>query len=452
MYKLHKLTTAILLCLQLSLLAQEKWTLDTCVEYALEHNLKLNDLTYDTASNKENYRQAYRELFPTISADASYNIRGGRSIDPNTNQISTSNFFSNNYSLNAQIDLFRGFKKLNTITVTRFLYKATQKGKQQEKYLLAFRVMSAFFDVLFNQELINISKEQVNLSESNYNFIKRQIELGLKAKADLYESESALISDQLTQIQNENNLKAAKLKLMQEMNLENSTDITINSFHNALEESYEKQPKFQADSVYQKALTFIPSIQSEELKVKAAEKDIAVARGDLYPSLSLYAGYETGYFETNVNDEGNVIPFRTQIDNNASQYIGISISIPISNRWSSRSNIKQKKISLSKATNNLKLQKQILNNTIQEAVRSYEASLIEYKQSKQSEVSAENAFKIAQKRYEKGLISILELNQSKNLFATAQNKNIQVKFKLKVQKKTLDFYKGIPVFNIIDNE
>jgi outer membrane protein TolC len=100
------------------------------------------------------------------------------------------------------------------------------------------------------------------------------------------------------------------------------------------------------------------------------------------------------------------------------------------------------------ATNNLDIQKQELQKLIQELVQLYEASKVEYNQTKQSEASHLLAFTIAQKKYDKGLISTLNLYQSKNLYSNAQNENLQVKLKLKVQRKTLDFYNGLPVFNI----
>ena len=72
----------------------------------------------------------------------------------------------------------------------------------------------------------------------------------------------------------------------------------------------------------------------------------------------------------------------------------------------------------------------------------------EYEQSNLRRDSQQVAFDIAQKRYEKGLISIIELNQSKNLLANAQNEFLQVRLRSKINKSTLDFYKGLPVFNI----
>jgi outer membrane protein TolC len=436
-----------ILIISLTSYAQNSWSLDDCVDYALTHNLKLNDLNYSTKSNKESYRQSFRELLPTVTANSSYNIQYGRSIDPNNNAIVSTDFFSNNYYINGSITIFQGFQKLNKIASSKFLYEATQDEALQEKYLLAFRVMSAFYDVQFYEGLAEISKEQVNISLSNFNLVEKQIELGLKAGADKYEAESILIGDKLLVTQSENKLKAAKLKLIQEMNLENIVDIKINML-DAVVTKEEIIQEMEVDSIYNKALSIMPIIKAQENRVKAAKKEVSFAKGNLYPSLSLSAGYGTGFFETNVDASGSVIPFNTQIKDNASQFIGLSLRIPISERWSSRSQIKQQKIALMQAANNLDIQKQELQKLIQELVQSYEATKAEYKQTKQSEASRLLAFTIAQKKYDKGLISTLYLYQSKNLYANAQNENLQVKLKLKVQTKTLDFYNGLPVFNI----
>lgn len=446
MNKLQKIIVPLIFLIGVTSYSQN-WTLDACIDYALEHNLKLNNLNYTVKATKESYRQSFRELLPSISANSSYYIQYGRSVDPNNNEIISNDFFSNNYSIDASISIFKGFQKQHKIKASKLIYKASQEETIQEKYLLAFRVMSAFYDVQFFEGLLQISKNQVEISLSNFNLVEKQIELGLKAGSDKYEAESMLIADKLIVTQSKNNLQAAKLRLIQEMNLENAVDIKINSSE-IIDFKKEQILKTEATIVYNKALTFIPIIKAQELKVKAAEKDISIAKGNLYPSLSFLAGYGTGYYETNINALGGIIPFRTQIKDNASQYIGISLSIPISERFSMRSQIKQQKIVLMQEANNLDIQKQELNKMIQELVQNYEATKVEFEQTKQSEASHLLAFNIAQKKYDKGLISALDLYQSKNLYTNAQNENLQVKLKLKVQEKTLDFYMGLPVFNI----
>lgn len=448
MYKFRTIFIIPFLFICTTLYSQEDWTLNNCITYGLLHNLKLKDLNYTINSKKENYKQSYRELFPRISANSNYNVMYGRSVDPNNNQIVSSNFFSNNYAINADINIFNGFQKLNTITATKFLYKAAKEENLQEKYLLAFRIMSAFYDVDFYESQLQISSEQLSISTTNVNLVKKQIELGIKAGADLYEAESILSGDKLAVIQNKNNLDVAKLKLLQEMNLNNQKNIDINTLDHEIVLSQNQAHKNDIDSIYSKALTFIPTIKAQEFRVNAAKKELAISRGHLYPSLSFFAGYGTGFFETNIDASGKVIPFRTQIKDNASQFIGISLSIPISERWRNRSQIKQQKIAFLRAENNLSMQKQELNKIIQELIQGYNATLTEYEQTGQNVTAHLLTFKTAQKKYEKGMISILELNQAKNLYAKAQNENLQVKLKLKVQQKTLNFYKGLPIFNI----
>ena len=158
--------------------------------------------------------------------------------------------------------------------------------------------------------------------------------------------------------------------------------------------------------------------------------------------------YNTGYFETNRNPLGETIKFNDQIEGNASQYVGLSLNIPILNKWRNRSNISQQKIQALTEINNLNIQKQELNNLIQQLVQEYDASQAELVLTELNEEARELSFNTAQKRYDKGLISAIELFQAKNLYSAAQNQNLQVQLRLEVQKKTLEFYQGIPVFNI----
>lgn len=428
------------------MVSQQKWSLDDCVTYALQHNLQLNDFKYNELSDRETYRQSIRNLLPSVNGATNYVVNFGRSTDPFTNDVVTTDFFSNNYSLESSVDLFQGFQKLNSIQASKFLLKATKEEVLQQKYLLAFRVMQAFYDIRFFEGLVAISKEQLAVSQSNYDLVGKQIELGLKAEADLYEAESLLLSDKLNLTQGENRLVSAKLKLIQEMNLKDEVDISLQA---ELGQIFPDQKMaVRSDSIFREAKGFMPIIKAQELRAKAAQKQVAAARGALYPSLSLFGGVGTGYFETTRDSLGETIAFRDQFRDNTFQFVGFSLNVPISNGWSARSRVKQRKIEHMRAQNNLEVQEQLLYQTIQQLVQQYDALIVEYEQSNQK-VKAQNlAFAIAKKRYEKGLINALELFTAKNLLASAQNENLQVRLRSEVNKSTLDFYRGLPVFNI----
>lgn len=438
--------TSLFLITSVVAFSQKLWTLEACVDYAIEHNLQVKNTTYNNDSSKESYRQSVRDLLPTVSGSADYTIRYGRSADPQTNDFVNTDFFSNNYSLNANLDLFRGFQKLNTIRASKFIYKATQEDILQEKFLLAFRVMSAYYDIKFFEGLVANSLEQLEISQGNYDLVAKQVELGLMAGADLYEAESNLLGDKLLLTQNRNQLTNAKLVLIQEMNWTGASDIQLQETMG--QEMAAMEERISLDSLYKTARDFVPLVKSQEYRVTAAKKQMQATRGSLYPSLSLFAGYGTSYFETNVDQNGEVIPFKTQFTDNQSKFVGAQLNIPISSGWSNHSRVKQQKIAYMQAKNNLEIQEQELFQLLQQLVQDNRALIAEYEQSAKQVESQKIAFDIAQKRYEKGLINALELFQAKNLYGVAQNQNLQVGLRLKVNQSTIDFYNGLPIFNI----
>jgi outer membrane protein TolC len=430
-----------------SLQAQDGWSLEECVAYALVHNLEIKDFDYAAQAGNENYRQSIRSLLPRVSASSNYTINYGRSTDPFTNDVVTTEFFSNSYSLGASMDLFQGFLKMNAIKTSRFVYQANLQESLQQKYLLAFRVMRAFYDVRFFEELVAVNSGQVEVSQANYNLVKRQIELGLKAGADLYESESLLLSDKLLLTQSKNQLEVAKLQLMQAMNLDNKGHFSI-----AGKKQSGDLPQLiqtiNGDAVYDQAESFLPLLKAQKFRVNAAQKQVDVSRAALYPSLSMFANVGTGYFQTTRDSLEQTIDFKNQIQNNVFRAVGLRLSIPISGGWASRSRVKQSKIALLREENNLQMQKQEVYNDIQQLVVENKALQNEYAQSLQKVKAQELTFTIAQRKYEKGLFSILELTSAKNLFSAAQNENLEVRLRLEVNKSTIDFYRGLSLFNI----
>ncbi len=443
-FKIH-ITTLVLL-VSLTGLGQKTWTLDECVAYAIDHNLQVKNTTFNEDASKESYRQSIRNLLPNVTGFSDYRFSTGLSEDPTTGVLVNNEFYSTNYSINANIDLFQGFQKLNNIKASKYIYRATQEDVLQEKFLLAFRVMSAFYDIKFNEGLVANSKEQLRISQSNYDLVKRQVELGLMAKADLYEAESNLLGDELLVTQNQNLLALSKLTLLQEMNLTEEESIELQDTFDPISE--ELTYGFSVDSVYGVARSFVPLVKAQNLRVKAAKKQLQATRGGLYPSISLIAGMGTRFSETNVDDNDEIISFRDQLNDNLARFVGAELRIPLSLGWANRSNVKQQKIAFQQAQNNLEIQEQVLFQLLQQLVQTNNALIAEYEQSNKRMEAQELAFSIAQKRYEKGLINAIDLFQAKNLYGVAQNENLQVGLRLKVNKSTLDFYNGLPVFNL----
>ena len=443
---MRRLVYLLSLLLTTTLWAQKDWSLQECVAYAVENNLQLRDFELTAASNQETQRQAVRNLLPIINGFADYTVNFGRSINPEDNSFVNTEFFSSNFSLQSSLDLFQGFQKINNLKASSYLHKAAKEETTQQKYLLAFRVMSAYYDILFIEGLVTIAEEQVQISQDNFALVTKQVDVGLMAKADLYEAESLLLNDQLSLTQNINRLQAAKLTLIQAMNLEGESDISLQS--ELMNEESAAESARRSEDIYEEAKGFLPSVKAQEYRVKAAKKQLAAARGALFPSLSLNGGIGTGYFETIRDTSGITIPFRDQIRDNTFKFVGLSLNAPIFSGWANRSRIKQQKIALERAENNAKITEQELFQIIQQLVQERDALAVETAQTAKAVELQRVAFSVAQKRYEKGLINAIELGRAKNLYITAQNQELQARLRSQVNYSTLSFYKGLPTFNI----
>jgi outer membrane protein len=426
--------------------AQKQWTLNECIEYALKNNLDIESYALTNETNRERLEQSKKNRLPYIDAGSRYSINYGKSVDPNTNAVTINNFASNSYSVQGGISLFEGFIRNNHIAWSRFTYLA---GLEQQRTLetdIAFEVMNAFHNSLYFKGLLKIVNEQKELSELNLEKVKKEVEVGIGAKTEVLEIEARLAEEELQAIRTRNYLRASLLELKKAMNFPVSEELHLLETNDI--DTIESAIFENADSVYSLALEHLPAVKAKHQQLKAVEKSLAVAKGSLYPSLSLYGGYYTGFYETNTDNLGNIISFKNQFKNNASQSVGISLSIPVFNRWKNRSEIKINKLELEKERVNLDNYKNQLYYEIESYCQELSAMSAEYIQAKKQTESNRLAFEVAEKKKEQGLFNIIDLYTSKNLLSNAQSELLRTKLQFLLKRKTIDFYLGKPVFDI----
>ncbi|MCL2728076.1 MAG: TolC family protein, partial [Bacteroidales bacterium] len=199
------------------------------------------------------------------------------------------------------------------------------------------------------------------------------------------------------------------------------------------------------DSLYMIALERIPHNESSELAVKQAKAMLAVQRGLLFPSLSVGADISSRFFNTYRNESGATIPFGTQLSNNASEYVGLTLRIPIFNGLSRASNMQRAKQNLRIAEANHSDLLQEVYKEVQKAVQSLNASVKAYEQALKQERARELAYQINVKKYDEGLISIIELYTSANMLLGAKIETIGNRMKMNAQRRIVAYYEGIPL-------
>lgn len=429
-----------------SAFAQKQWTLDECIQYALENNLDIETQTIVNVIDKEQLTQSKRNRLPSIGANSGYHINYGKSIDPNTNDLKNNSFASNSFSLNSSLTIFNGFIKNNQIAYNRFVHLAGIEDKKTVKIEIAFEVMNAFHNTLYYKGLFEIVSQQKELSELNLRKVKKQAEVGISAQTDILEIDARLADEELLVIRTQNNLKASLLNLKRAMNYPVADELEVNDIkNNVLFRTTELE---SAENVYSLALGHLPAVLAKNQQLNAFKKSVAISKGNLYPTLTLGADYSTGYYETRSDKLGNTISFKNQFKNNASQYLGVSLSIPVFNRWNARSNIKLQRLMLEKEKVSLENFKNQLYYEIESYCQELAAVSAEYTQAIKQTTSNELAFEVAKKKKEQGLISILDFYTSKNLLSNARSELLRTKLQYLLKRKTIDFYLGKPVFGV----
>ncbi len=444
MYRPLTIVLFILITSGPGLKAQEHWDLNRCIHYALENNLTHHLYALDEKTARIDATQSKLNILPAVSASSSAGVSYGRSVDPNSNDVTNTDFFNTSGSLGSSIGLFQGFIRLNRIAYTKFRFQAAQWKKINYQDDLAFDVLTAYFNVLYYQGLVEIAGEQLKLSENNVKKTETQIETGLKARTDLAEMQAAREKEMLTLIRTENTLEEVKLQLGQLMNL---TAEQLSSF---IIENEGEQPAamlsqtLAADSLFTSFVQFSPYVKMAQAELNAASKNVAMARGQYFPSVNLGADVNTVYSETNKGEGGKkTIPFRDQIDNNLGEYVGASLSIPIFGRNEVRNEVRKAKLAREQAETQLEQYRQTIYYELMNNSRELYALSREYGQTMKQLEANELAYKVAERKYDEGLIDVIELLTVKNRVGESKGQLLNARLQWHIKSRIIEFYKGI---------
>ncbi|HPD95735.1 MAG TPA: TolC family protein [Tenuifilaceae bacterium] len=421
---------------------QQKWTLNRCILYSINNNLDVKNAEYSEEIAKISYSQSKWSYLPNVYAGSSSGMQFGRSVDPSTYQIlKDTSYFTNSSYLEATLDLFNGFSQINKQLYQRFLLLSAQNSNQRLEDETAFSVMNAYYNVIYYEKLLSIAVEQEQLSKLNLKKTEAMVTAGLKSQADLLEIKANVAKDELFHIQTQNQVEAAKLNLRKAMNLTMDSTLDVDNKIDSI--FIINSTDVNGAELFTKFSSTSPQLNSLEYTWKASLKDISVRKAGYYPSLQLSASCGTGYYETLKDTNGVTYSFNNQYNKNLSNYVGVSISIPIFSRNEVRFRVKQAKLISEQNKNAYDKAKQNLQFEILENVNALIAASKEFEQLKEQQKADEMAFDAAQKKYNKGMLSVVDLFSAKNRLGLTEANLLKARLTLEVRKRNIDFYKGV---------
>lgn len=416
--------------------AQDQWSLERCIGYAIDNNISVKQQELSVEQQKNSYQQSRYSALPSVSAGLSQSFSFGQSTGSDNVNIKNNSASTSAY-ISASVTLFNGLSKYNQTKVNKLNYEAALQNLEQAKNNIALNITSAYLEVLLNKELLATAKEQLALTQEQLEINRKQVEAGTMAEGKLLETESQASSEELDVINRENSLWISKITLQQLLELPIADDFDV--VEPEIDMSKMTATLLSVDTVYQKAIEQRPEIKSRELAVESADRQIAIAKAQQYPSLSASAGYSNSYYKMSGMPNPS---FSNQIDDHGSKSIGLSLNIPIFNGMSSRTNVKNSKLNYQNSQMELQQAKNSLLKEIQQVYVNAVAAMKRYESSEKSVNSANESFRYIKEKFDLGIVTPYEYNESKNRLTQAQSTFIQAKYEYIFRVKILDFYYG----------
>lgn len=435
------ITTACIWCFY-SAQAQQL-TLEKCIDYAMEHNKGIAGSKLNADLQRETWNQSKRDILPYISGSAQSDVMFGKSIDPTTNDFVNERLFSSNFYLGAEVSLFKGLTQRNRMVYEKLQFLIACEQARQEQINTTFAVMMNYYNVVYHELLRGIANEQVRLSEKQLKKAELLVKTGLKPSTEILEMEAHLAGEQHNAVQIENLLDEALLKLKNSMNFPINDSIEIVDSFDLIVSDTENS---NVDDVYNKASEVMPAGRIADLDVEAQKKELKIARGQLSPTLAIGAAYSTFFADSrkealpNDPDRFRTIALQSQLDQNASENIYVSLRIPIFQKWQRMSQIQKEKIKLEMAVNQRDVALQDLYRQVMldmQQLKSYKAEILQLEKKKNAE---QQALEIIEKKLDKGIISVLEYYTTKNNLMKTEAELLRAKTMLMVKKHTIDIY------------
>ncbi|MEO7211186.1 TolC family protein [Mucilaginibacter sp.] len=425
--------------------AQEVITLQKAVDRTLERNLTIKQAQYNEALSTEDYNQSRYNKLPSVSANPQAGYNFGRNIDPTSNQFINQRTFTVNAGINAQLTIFQGGQLRNQIIQNRILVDVDKSNTAKIKNDLVLNVVTQYLTVLTNQDLVTASQQQIDISKIALDRSQKNFDVGNQTLADLSQAKAQQSTAELNLTTAQNQLDLSLLVLKQYMEMNPLENITVEKPD--ISKFTDVRTAFDGASVIKTALEINPDVKLAETRQLAAQQAIKVAMGAYYPSLVLFGSGNSRYSDAAVrfNNPTANYPFFDQFKENFNQSFGVSLQIPIFNRFATRTSVRKARIQFENAQVSTQISKNNLSKVIIQAVLDVSAANKKLFSTEQTYQANKEAFNVIQQRYNVGLVNSLDYNTSLTNLNKSQFDLIQARYEVIFRSKVIDYYLGNPI-------
>lgn len=419
-----------------------QWTLQQCIDYAMENNITLQKSKLQKQSASEDLKGAKAALLPTVSASTNqslgYQPWKDTGISTVTNgQVNTKvdkTYYNGSYSLSGQWTVWNGNRNINTIKLDKLAEQSAELQAQETANSIQERIAQIYTQILYLAENVKVNEEMLVTSKKNEERGQEMLNVGKMSKADLAQLSAQRANDEYNIVEAKSQLMNYKLQLKQLLELtdEEEFDVVIPEISDAM--IMGDIPSLQ--SVYEQSLLNRPEIERSQLAIKSSDVNVLIAKAGWLPSVSLTGGVTTSTNSLSSTDWGK------QMKSNVNTQLGVGVNVPIYDGRSTKTQVKKAKIQQLQAKLDLQDLQKTLYTDIQQFWLNAWTNQEKYQAAKSSVESAHQSYDLLSEQFRLGLKNIVELMAGKDKLLSAQQNQLQSKYLTIYNKQMLQFYQN----------
>jgi outer membrane protein len=412
-----------------------RWDLQTCLDYAKKNNIQLNSLRLSARTARQNYLLSRAQREPTLAGGVGLTYTHSKNANPVVGGFQTQSSFSNSLSLSSSMTLYNGGYINNDIKQKNLEIESANLNILQTENDITLSITQAYLNILLAKENVVYVQDLVNTSVAQVDQGKKEYDAGSIARNAYFELQAQMATDKYNLVTARNAVRQNKLTLKQilQLPIEDTFDIV------SPDTVVSKEAVPALDQVVATALRDRPEIKNGQLGVDISRYDLLKARAGYLPILTAAGNLSSGYSNNNTSD------YVKQLDNNFFQQAGLTLSIPIFNRRTVKTNVENSKIEIEQSKLNLKNIQTNLAQAIEQAYINVLNAQGQYDAAVEGLKASQETYRIAGEQLKAGAANIVDYLQQKTLYTQAFQVYIQAKYNSALSIRIYDFYMGIAV-------
>ena len=444
MFKEMRIKTLLLAGLMVwgpaSLSAQKKWSLQDCIDYAMENNITLKKSKLQKQSATEDLKGAKAALLPTVSASTNQSVgyqpwkdSGIATVTNGTvNTKVDKTSYNGSYSLSGQWTVWNGGRNTNTIKLDQIAEQQAELSAQETANSIQERIAQIFTQILYLDENVKVNEQTLETSLKNEERGREMVNVGKMSKADLAQLSAQRANDEYSIVEVRSQLENYKLQLKQLLEITDETPFDVAVPEISDEQILAEIPGLQ--TVYEQALLTRPEIERSQLAIKSSDVSLSLAKAGWMPNVSVNGG-----LSTSTNSLSNM-GWGSQFKSNVNSSLGLGVSMPIYDGRSTKTSVNKAKIQQLQAQLDLQDQQKTLYSDIQQFWLNAWTNQQKYQAAKSSVESAQQSYDLLSEQFRLGLKNIVELMSGKDKLLSSQQNQLQSKYQTLYNQQMLQFY------------